>query len=136
MSLAKDVAKELERRQRRRRILVLGGIAGLLILAFLYLRCGAGWGFGGDGEGEGKGTGTGTGTGQNLIQSDAQIGRCAMRVAAGGITVDGKVMKLEDAVKACGNGADFVCVGDARQGDCDAAKAALEAAHVPTYVAH
>src|SRR5438445_3123215 len=106
---AKDVAKQLDRRQRRRRLMVLGGWAALVVLAAIYLRCGRGWGIGGKG-----GDGTGTAAGSSQLER-----RCAIRVAAAGITVDGKSMSKPDAVAACAktHGADVVVTGDARQGD-------------------
>jgi hypothetical protein len=128
--LAKDVAKELEKRARRRKILFLGAIAGLLVLAFMYLQCGVGWGFGGGG-GSGTGSGTSTGTG-----TATEAKRCSVKVAVGGTTVDGVSATVPEAVAKCTGGADLVCTAAARQGDCDSMRAALEAAKIPTYVAH
>jgi len=129
---AKDVAKELAKRQRRRKWFTLTAVAGLIALAVIYLRCGHGWGIGsGDGEG------SGTGTARSVVSSgDAGPKRCAIRVTAAGISVDGKSMKKDEAVAACRAtaGADVVVTGDARQGDWDDLRAALEAAHVEVFV--
>ena len=123
--LAKDVAKQLDRRHRRRRLFVLGGWVALVALAAIYLRCGRGWGLGGKG-----GDGTGTAAGSNVER------RCAIRVAATGITVDGKPMPIPDAVGTCvaTRGADIVVTGDAREGDWKALRDALDAAGVPVFV--
>jgi len=53
-------------------------------------------------------------------------------VAPGAITVDGKPMSRDDAVAACKatTGADVVVTGDAREGDWQELRAALEAAGV------
>jgi hypothetical protein len=125
---AKDVAKQLDRRQRRRRVLFLGGAIGALVLAVLYLRCGRGWGLGGKGPG--------SGTGSAAVVADAGPLRCTIRVAAHGLTVDGKPATRDEAVAACKatTGADVIVTGEARQGDWDALRGALEAAHVAVYV--
>lgn len=46
-NLAKDVATELDRRHRRRRLGFLSLCAAAIAAAALYLRCGDGWGIGG-----------------------------------------------------------------------------------------
>ena len=119
---AKDVARELDRRHRRRRLIILLGWAVLVALAALYLRCGRGWGLGGGG-----GTGTGSGTAAPAPH------RCAVRVTAKGLELEGKPATQGAIIDACHDGADVVVTGDARQGDWDALKAALDAAHIPTY---
>jgi hypothetical protein len=128
--LAKDVARELDRRRLRRKLFVLGAIVGLLILAFLYLRCGRGWGLGGGGKGDGTGSGTATAT------ADAGPRRCALRISADGITVDGKAATRDEAVEACktAGGAEVVVTGDATQGVWDELRGALDAAQVPSYL--
>ena len=131
MTLARDVAKELERRARRRKLLFLAAIVGLVILAILYVRCGAGWGLGGGGTGEGSGTGSASVN----AGPDAAPRRCSVKVAVGGTTVDGVAATIPEAVAKCAAGADLLCTAGARQGDCDAMRAALEAAKIPTYVA-
>lgn len=124
---AKNVAKELDRVHRRRRLLILGGWAILVILAALYLRCGRGWGIGG-------GSGTGRGSGSAAASAPVVPHHCPVRVTAKGLELDGKPSTQAAIVASCPQGADVVVTGDARQGDWDALKAALEAAHVPVFV--
>jgi len=128
---AKDIAKELAKRQRRRKWMTLGVVAALIALAVVYLRCGRGWGIGGDGEGSGSGSGMGV-----VSSHDAGVSRCEIRVTAAGISVDGKPMKKHEAVAACRKraAADVVVTGDAREGDWDELRAALEAAHIEVFV--
>ncbi len=122
---AKAVAKELDRIHRRRRLAILVGWAVLVILAALYLRCGRGWGLGG-----GKGSGTGSGS----AAAPAVPQHCQVRVTAKGLELEGKPSTQGTIVASCPQGADVVVTGDARQGDWDALKAALDAAHVPVFV--
>jgi hypothetical protein len=131
--LAKDVASELERRRRRKKLTLILIWAIAIILAVLYLRCGAGWGLGGKGEGKGPGTGT-TGSATSA-QPTAGTKRCVVRVSAEGIVVDGKKMKQDEAVAACKatEGALVTVTGDARQGDWDELRTALEAAGVKIF---
>jgi hypothetical protein len=58
-----------------------------------------------------------------------------VRISAEGITVDGKRMVREDAVTACKQteGALITVTGDARQGDWDELRTALEQAGVPIF---
>lgn len=132
--LATEVAKQLDRRRFRRRLLVLGAIGAAILLAITYLTCGQGFGLGGKGKGEGSGAGSGSARGIATLV-DAAPARCAVRVHANGITVDGKDVTAEQAVAACKatTGADVVVTGDARQGDWDALRAALETAGVTVY---
>lgn len=126
---AKDVAKQLDRRRFRRRVLFLAAFIGALVLAVLYTTCGRGWGIGGAGKGEGSGPGTAT------PASDARPRRCAIRVTATGLVVDGKPTTRDAAVTACmaTEGADVVVTGNARQGDWDDLRTALEAAGIPIF---
>jgi len=130
--LAKDVAKQLDRRRMRRKLALWGAVVALIALAVSYVTCGQGFGLGGKGKGAGKGAGSGSAT----IVPDAGPTRCAVRIAAEGITVDGKAATRDAAVTACKatSGADVIVTGDARQGDWDDLKAALEAAGVTIYV--
>ena len=121
---AKDVAKELDRLHRRRRLLILGGWAVLVILAALYLRCGRGWGTGGKGPGTG---GAGTGSAAPVAH------HCQVRVTAKGLELEGKPTTQDAIVSGCPQGVDAVVTGDARQGDWDTLKAALDAAKIPTF---
>ena len=127
--LARDVASELERRRRRRRVLSLLVVAAAIAAALLYLRCGAGWGTGGKAPGKGPGTG--------VVGSAATPGpkRCVVRVTVEGISVDGKLMKQPEAVAACKatEGALITVTGDARQGDWDDLRTALEGAGVQIF---
>jgi hypothetical protein len=128
--LARDVASELEGRRRRRKAVSYLIFIAAVVAAILYLRCGSGWGLGGTGKGEGKGPGAGPGSAQTQGPK-----RCVVRVTASGITVDGKAMKRDAAVAACKQteGALITVTGDARQGDWDELKAALEDAKVPIF---
>ena len=125
---AKTVAKEIDRRRMRRRLFTLLAILGLLIAAVLFLRCGSGWGTGGKGEGKG-----GTKVGSAAV--DAGPVRCAIRLTAKGLTVDGKQATREQAIATCKktSGADVLITGDSRQGDWDELRAALEAANIPFF---
>jgi hypothetical protein len=127
--LARDVASELDSRRRRRKVGFYGALIAAIVAAFTYLRCGSGWGTGGKGAGKGAGTG---------VAGSAQTPgpkRCVVRIAAAGITVDGKEMKRDEAVAACRKteGALITVTGDARQGDWDELRTALEAADVKIY---
>jgi hypothetical protein len=118
-----DVAKQLERRARRRRLGVLGAVGAAVAAAILYLRCGSGWGTGGAGPGNGPGVGR---------TEPAAPKRCAIRVTAKGLIVDGKPATRDDAVATCKTtGRALVIVaGDAREGDWTELEQALQAAHV------
>ncbi len=130
--LAKDVAKQIDRRRLRRKVLFLAAFFGVIVLAVLYTTCGRGWGIGGAGKGEGSGPGS--------VRPAADVGprRCAIRVTAKGLLVGGKPATRDEAVTACKEtaGADVVVTGDARQGDWDALRAALEAANIPIFTKH
>ncbi len=132
--LAKDVASELESRRRRRRLLLFVIWAALIVAAALYLRCGRGWGIGG-GKGAKTGSGSGIGSGSALAPV-MQPARCTIRVTADGITVDGAKKTRDEAVDACKktDGAMVTVTGDARQGDWDELRAALEAVGVKIYM--
>jgi hypothetical protein len=129
---AKDVASELERRKRQRKLLYIAVWATAIVLAILYLRCGGGFGLGG-----GKGNGTGKGSGRGIAMlSDAGPARCTVRVTSEGITVDGEKKTRDEAVEACKKteGAMVTVTGDTRQGDWDELRAALQAVGVPIYI--
>jgi hypothetical protein len=110
----------------RRRLIVLVALLGAAIAAALYLRCGKGWGTGG------KGPGKGGGTGSVGLQKPA---RCAVRLTATGITVDGKQVTRDEAVEVCKRttGADVLVTGDARQGDWDDLRGAFERANIHVF---
>lgn len=122
---AKEVARELDRRHRRRRLIILGGWALLVVLAALYLRCGRGWGVGGGSGGTGGGSGS--------AAQPAPSQRCQVRVTAKGTELEGKPATAGEIVAACARGVEVVVTGDARQGDWDTLRSALDAAHVPTF---
>jgi hypothetical protein len=129
--LARDVAKHIDRRRMRRKLLVWMLLVGALVLAALYLRCGRGWGLGGKGNGNGEGPGSGSV--QTLVSpTDAGPRRCQIRIAADGITADGKRATVEEAVAACKGGpvADVLVTGGARESDWEQLKAAFERAGI------
>lgn len=119
----KRLALELDRRRMRRRLLTLFVLLGAAIAAALYLRCGKGFGTGSSGEG-GKGIAT--------IPADAGPKRCNLRLTGTGLTLDGKPVTRDTAIVACKRtaGADVLITGDARQGDWDDLRGALEAASI------
>lgn len=125
--LAKDIATNLDRRRMGRRVLFLAVLAAAIVLAVMYLRFGRGWGIA-TVKGEGKGLGS-------AIVREVGPKRCTIRVTAAGITLDGKKATRKAVVTACKEttGADVVVTGDARQGDWDELRAALEAANVAIY---
>ena len=127
--LARDVASEIDRRRRRRRRMFLLVWALLIALAILYVRCGGGWGLGGSGGGKGPGTAA-----PGSAQTEGPT-RCTVRVSSEGITVDGKKVTPDAAVARCKQteGALITVTGDARQGDWDDLRTALEAAGVPIF---
>lgn len=133
--LVKDVASELERRRRWRRLIYLLMWLALIVLAALYLRCGRGWGLGG-GQGTGTGTGIGSGAG-SMVAPAAAPTRCTVRVTNDGILVDGTKHTRDEAVEVCKktqDGALVTVTGDAREGDWAELRAALEAVGVKIYM--
>jgi hypothetical protein len=132
---ARQVAKELERRQARRKIFLLLLLAAAIAAAIIYGTCGGGWGLGkGKGEGEGEGSGPGSGKGlAELPIVDAGPVRCSIFIASEGITVDNKKVTQDEAVAACkaaGAQADVTVAGDVVQKDWDALEQALASAGV------
>jgi len=133
--LARDVAKHLDRRRVRRKLFLWVLVLGAIALAVLYLRCGSGFGLGGKGKGSGAGSGPGSGTGSAkplLAPVDAGPRRCEVRVAASGISVDGKGVTVEEAVAACKGAieAKVLVTGGARRGDWEDLKAAFDRAEI------
>jgi len=123
---ATEVAKQLERRGRRRRLAFLTIVLALVAAAASYLRCGNGWGIGGWSLGA---------QGPERHISSVAKPRCMIRVSARGITVDDKPKTRDEAVAACKetDGAIVTITGDARQGTWDELKAALDAANIKIY---
>ena len=138
MTLARDVAKELAKQQRRRKLLFLGVIGTVVVLAFLYLRCGAGWGIGGSGKGKGNGKGQGVGDVKNAGTPDAGPRRCLLRLDGAGLSLDGKPTTQEAAIAACRDAgrAELLVVGDALTGAVEALEKALDDAKVPYSTQH
>ncbi|HTL36827.1 MAG TPA: hypothetical protein VL326_27015 [Kofleriaceae bacterium] len=132
-ALAKDVARELSAQRRRRKLATYSVFGVLLAAAIMFVRCGSGWGLGGTGNGDGDGKGKGSGT-STAKGSAAQ--RCTVRVSAEGIAVDGVKKSRDEAVKLCKKteGAMVTVTGDARQGDWDELRAALQAVGVKIYI--
>ncbi len=131
--LAKDVAKHLDRRQMRRKLLLWALLIGAIVLAALYLTCGRGFGLGGKGKGAGSGAGSGPGSVQPLLSTaDAGPFRCEVRIAANGITAGGKSVTVDEAVSACkeATAAEVLVTGGARRGDREDLKAAFERAGI------
>jgi len=129
---AKDVAKHLDRRRMRRKILGWMIVLGAAALAAFYLTCGRGWGLG-KGAGQGPGSGPGSGSVNALLSPyDAEPSRCHVRIAAAGIAVDGKPATVEEAVAACkgASASEILVTGGAREGDWKDIKAAFEQAGI------
>lgn len=133
--LAKDVATELQRRKRRNRVLVLLLLAALIAAAIYFFGFGGGFGFG-----KGKGAGTGEGSGHApqpaVTTADAGPQRCTIRVEADGILVNGVKKTRDEAVELCSKteGAMVTVTGEARQGDWDELRAALQATGTKIYI--
>jgi hypothetical protein len=127
------MAKHLDRRQMRRKLLLWALLIGAIVLAASYLTCGQGFGLGGKGKGAGKGAGSGPGSVQPLLSTaDAGPFRCEIRVAASGITAGGKPVTVDEAIAACkgATAAEVLVTGGARQGDWEDLKAALDRAGI------
>ncbi|HEU0030575.1 MAG TPA: hypothetical protein VFQ53_08080 [Kofleriaceae bacterium] len=123
----------MARLQRRRKLLLLLLLAAAILLAVTYGTCGRGWGIG---TGKGNGDGDGSATSKGLVDAvDAAPKRCQILVASEGIIVDGVKQTRDGAVAACkpALAADVVVAGDARQGDWDDLKAALDAANIEIF---
>lgn len=122
---ARDVAREIDRRRVRRRMTLWTALLALVAAASAYLRCGGGFGLGGEG-----GLGGGGSSGEH--RPAAGVVRCAIRVSAGGYSMAGKKVSLDDAVAACKSAAvaDVQVTGDARHGDRQALVSALKAAGI------
>jgi hypothetical protein len=121
----RDVAKQLDRRRIRRRMVGWSALLAAVAAGTMYLRCGQGLGLGGAGEGPGPGPGS--------SRPLTEPRRCAIRLAGGGITVDGKPLLRDQAVEVCkaAGGANIVVTGNARHGDREDLTSALRAARVP-----
>jgi hypothetical protein len=119
---ARDVARQIDRRRTRRRLTLWGGLLALVIAAAGYLRLGGGLnrlGLGGEG-----------GDGDEQGQPLAGPRRCAIRLSASGITVNGKPTSRDEAISTCKTAprVDIHLTGDARHDDGKELDAALKAA--------
>jgi hypothetical protein len=114
----------------RRRLTGWTALLAAVVAGAMYLRCGQGFGLGGAGKGPGEGPGS--------VRPLTEPRRCAIRVTAGGITVDGKSMLRDQAVEVCkaAAGADVVITGDAREGNGADLLTALQTAGVTNIVVH
>jgi hypothetical protein len=113
--------------RRKGRLLIWAAIAGLVALAILYWRCGGGFGIGaGDSVGRGKGVG------DVAKVVDAGPTTCKLRLSSVGITVDGRKVTEAEAVAACkaAGAAEIVVTGDAKQGEWESLRGALDEAGV------
>jgi len=110
------------------RVVVLLVIAALIAL-LIYLQLGRGDGL------AGEGTSAPPPDAGLAVALDAGPSRCAVRVTGAGLVLDGAPAEREAIVARCKatTGADVVVTGDARQGDWDALREALEAAGVAIY---
>ncbi len=124
---ARDVAREIDRRRMRRRVTLWTALLAVIAVALMYLRFGDGLGIGGGRPGLGGGD-----DGSARARSLAEPARCVIRIAASGLTVDGRAMSRDDAVAACKTapGVDVRVAGDVREGDWQALRAALRAAGI------
>ena len=123
---ADDVARALHRRMRRRRLAMIAAAVAIIAFVIYFGTCGHGFGLGGTGKGSGVAAAT----------ADAGPRRCIVRVTASGYVLDGKSATRQAVVAACRatTGAEVTVTGDARQGDWDDLRRALEAAHVAILV--
>jgi hypothetical protein len=112
------MAKE---RRRPLRLILLSALAGAIVLAILYLRCGPG-GFGiGGGKGDSVGKGDDAKKGSAADAGTAgPVAKpaCKVRLDAVGVSLDGKPSTIGDAVTACqkAGSAELSISGDAAFG--------------------
>lgn len=132
--VARAIARHLDRRRLRRRLLGWLVLLGLIAAAAMYATCGTGFGLSGKGKGEGPGGGEQP---RGAVRPLAAQ-RCELRIGPSGITLDGKTMLRDEAVgaaKSC-NGVDLYPSGDVRAGDVKDLQDALSAAGVSDVVEH
>jgi hypothetical protein len=125
---AKDVARELDKRQRRRKLMLLLVWGALIVAAVLYLRCGRGWGLGGGGDGSGGSAAIGSST-SAATSTGTGDKRCQVRVSADGVALDGKPATGKQIISAC-KSVDVIVTGDAQEGAWKQLCLALDAAHL------
>ena len=129
---AQDVAKHLDRRRLRRKLAGWVIVLGAIVVAALYLTCGRGWGLG-KGAGKGAGSGPGAGSANALLSPyDAGPPRCHIRIAAAGISVEGKPATVDEALTACkgAEAAEIFVTQGAREGSWEDLKAAFDRAEI------
>ena len=128
----RDVARQIDRRRVKRRLTLWTFLLAVVAAAAGYLRCGNGLGLGGFGTG-----GDGRDNRGEIRRVDGPV-RCAIRISAEGFTVAGKAMSRDAAVAACkaASAVDVFRTGDARTGDTEELRAALERAGVKDIAIH
>lgn len=121
------------RRLRKGRLVVAGGLLALLIAALLFLRCGDQLGLGG-GDGEAPEVDT-PGADAAPPAADAAPARCRLRLDGDGLTLAGRAVTVEEAVRGCqaAGAADLVVTGDASFGLRERIRSALREAGIPLY---
>lgn len=129
---ARDVARQIDRRRTRRRLTVWTALLALVIAAASYLRFGGGLGA------LGLGGGRGDGDGDEQRRTLAGPERCAIRISASDLTVNGRPTARDAAIAACkvAPGVDIFPTGDVRHGDVEALEAAIKAAGAKDVVLH
>jgi len=129
---AREVAKHIDRRQVRRRVLLWLLLLVTIIFAIVYFRCGSGWGLGGRGKGDGDGPGS---VKSLAVIDDAAPNQCELTLSPEGILLAGAKVSRADAVAACkmAGRAIVIVTGNTVQADWDALKAALETAKVTVF---
>jgi hypothetical protein len=127
---ARDVARQLDRRRTRRRLTLWTALLALVIAAASYLRFGGGLGV----LGLGGGNGDGEAENRGLVGPQ----RCAIRISASDITVNGRPVSRDAAIAACkaAPGVDIFPTGDVRHGDVEELEAAVKAAGARDVVLH
>jgi hypothetical protein len=129
------MAKE---RRRPLRLILLSALAGAIVLAILYLRCGPG-GFGiGGGKGDSVGKGDDAKKGVAALADAGATGpaarpACKLRLDAAGVSLDGKPSTIGDAVTACkkAGSAELTVTGDAAFGKRNELRDGLREVGVP-----
>lgn len=130
--LARDVARQLDRRRTRRRLTVWSALLALVIAAASYLRFGGGLGR------LGLGGGPGDGDGDEQRRTVAGPQRCAIQISASDLKVNGRPTSRDAAIASCKDapGVDIFPTGDVRHGDVEALEAAVKAAGARDVVLH
>lgn len=135
-----------QRRSRPFLLVLLLGVAGAL---FYYMRCGDGFGLG---PGGGGGVGSEARDGDRVDKPDrtdeaapdeadstrkatGSVRRCQLRLDDKGLTMDGAVTSVDDAVSACkkAGGAELTATGDAVIGELQRVREALDRAGVEVF---